>query len=155
MVTAPISVGRPTGNQYFIRYYDAGYSETVTRNRLIWNFAGNASVDPNNPNASSIRPVHRHIDERCDSGFTKSIRDEKESRFEMARLGKNLFAATPSTITWAIPRNLLQPTTTIRTSQPRDRQRGYDNTTLPNWPAVKTLPERIERHGHCESINPR
>jgi hypothetical protein len=37
-------------NGWFVRYYDSGYSETVNRNRLIWNFSGAPSVDPANPN---------------------------------------------------------------------------------------------------------
>src|SRR5882757_5156170 len=39
-----------TDNNWFVRYYDAGYSETVLRNRLIGNFSKAPSVDPGNPN---------------------------------------------------------------------------------------------------------
>ena len=37
-------------NHYFLRVYDAGYSETVFRNRLVWNFTGAPTVDPTDPN---------------------------------------------------------------------------------------------------------
>ena len=35
-----------SAEQYYVRYYDAGYSETVNRNRLIWNYAGAPTPDP-------------------------------------------------------------------------------------------------------------
>jgi len=67
-------------DKYFIRYYDAGYSETVDRNMLTWNFNGvtpsvvtaktgpaTLFVDPNNANG--------FIDTAT---FTKKLRDEKE-----------------------------------------------------------------------------
>src|ERR1700730_14329837 len=54
-------------NSWFVRYYDAGYSETVIRNRLIWNFSGSPSVDPANPNGFADTAT-----------FDKTLRDEKE-----------------------------------------------------------------------------
>jgi len=54
-------------NRWFVRYYDSGYSETVLRNRLSWNFDGTPNVDPNNANALVDGVT-----------FTRTLRDEKE-----------------------------------------------------------------------------
>src|SRR5882724_9925497 len=54
-------------NNWFVRYYDTGYSETVLRNRLSWNFTGTATVDPANPNGL--------LDS---ANFSETLRDEKE-----------------------------------------------------------------------------
>src|SRR6202011_1291418 len=68
-------------NRWFVRYYDSGYSETVHRNRLRWNFTGAATVDPANPNGLLDTAT-----------FSKTLRDEKEFLkarvFEMG--GKNI-----------------------------------------------------------------
>jgi TonB-dependent receptor len=121
------------GNQYFLRYYDAGYSETVDRNRLIWNYSGAPAVDPNNPNG--------FVDT---STFTKALRDEKEYLdSKVAEIGgKNLFGG--STLDYHVGY------TKGTYYKPYDYNSGfnnnasanvaYDNTTLPNWPAVAVLP---------------
>jgi TonB-dependent receptor len=120
-------------NKYFVRYYDAGYSETVTRNRLIWNFTGAPTVDPNDPNG--------FLDTAT---FTKAMRDEKEyldSR--VAEIGgKNLFSG--NTLDYHVGY------TKGTYYKPYDLNSGfdngtlanvaYDNTTLPNWPGVRVLP---------------
>src|SRR6266478_2556078 len=64
---ADLGFAPDAADQYFLRYYDAGYSESVIRNRLIWNFTGAPTVDPNNPNG--------FVDTAT---FTKALRDEKE-----------------------------------------------------------------------------
>jgi TonB-dependent receptor len=120
-------------NKYFIRYYDAGYSETVSRNRLIWNFTGAPTVDPNNPNG--------FIDTAT---FTKAIRDEKEyldSR--VAEIGgKNLFGGNTLDYHVGYTKGAYYKPYDYNSSfnNPALANVAYDNTTLPNWPAVKTLP---------------
>jgi TonB-dependent receptor len=120
-------------NKYFIRYYDAGYSETVTRNRLIWNYTGAPTVDPNNPNG--------FIDTAT---FTKAIRDEKEyldSR--VAEIGgKNLFGNNTLDYHVGYTKGTYYKPYDYNSSfnNPALANVAYDNTTLPNWPAVKTLP---------------
>jgi len=132
-------------NQYFIRYYDAGYSETVTRNRLIWNFAGNASVDPNNPNGfidTAGAPATSTSD--AIPGFTKSIRDEKEYLdSKVAEIGgKNLFGGNTLDYHVGYTKGTYYKPYDYNSNfdNPAIANVAYDNTTLPNWPAVKTLP---------------
>jgi len=57
-------------NKYYLRAFDAGYTETVNRQILTWNFDGNASVSPTNP-ALIIDTVNA-------GGWNKTLRDEKE-----------------------------------------------------------------------------
>jgi len=120
-------------NQYFLRYYDAGYRETVIRNRLVWNFTGAPAVDPNDPNGF------------VDTGtFTKALRDEKE--FLDSRVaevgGKNLFGDntldyhvgyTKGTYDKPYDLNSAFNNTALTNV-------AYDNTTQPNFPTVKVLP---------------
>jgi TonB-dependent receptor len=120
-------------SQYFLRYYDAGYSETVDRNRLIWNFTGAPALDPNDRNG--------FVDTAT---FTKALRDEKEYLdSKVAEFGgKNLFA--DNTLDYHVGY------TKGTYYKPYDYNSGfnnnslanvaYDNTTLPNWPVVKVLP---------------
>jgi TonB-dependent receptor len=120
-------------NQYFLRYYDAGYSESVIRNRLIWNFTGAPTVDANNPNGFLDTVT-----------FTKALRDEKEFLdSKVAEIGgKNLFG--DDTLDYHVGY------TKGTYYKPYDYNPGfdnstlanaaYDNTTLPNWPAVRVLP---------------
>jgi len=61
-------------NKYYVRAFDAGYTETVNRQRLVWNFDGNATVDPANPNGL-LDTVNSSANS---SGFQKTLRDEKE-----------------------------------------------------------------------------
>ncbi len=132
-------------NKYFIRYYDAGYSETVNRNRLIWNFAGAPLVDPGNPNGfldTAGAPATAGSD--AAPSFTKAIRDEKEyldSR--IAEIGgRNLFGG--NTLDYHVGY------TKGTYYKPYDYNSAfnnyavanvaYDNTTRPNWPSVAVLP---------------
>ena len=120
-------------NQYFIRYYDAGYSETVTRNRLIWNFASAPAVDAANPNG--------FVDTAT---FTKAIRDEKEyldSR--VAEIGgKNLFNGNTLDYHVGYTKGTYYKPYDYNSSfnNSNSANVAYDNTSLPNWPVVKTLP---------------
>jgi TonB-dependent receptor len=132
-------------NQYFLRYYDAGYSETVDRNRLIWNYTGAPAVDPNGPNG--------FVDTAT---FTKALRDEKEYLdSKVAEFGgKNLFADNRLDYHVGYTKGSYY--------KPYDYNSGfnnnslanvaYDNTTLPNWPVVKVLP-RTAANGTV-TVNP-
>ncbi|GAA0715153.1 TonB-dependent receptor [Dokdonella soli] len=57
-----------TDNRWYVRYFDAGYTETVNRQRLLYNFSGNVSPDPANANGF-IDPAVT---------FNKTLRDHKE-----------------------------------------------------------------------------
>ena len=57
-------------SKYYVRAFDAGYTETVNRQRLVWNFDGAATVDPANPNGL--------LDTVNAGGWDKTLRDEKE-----------------------------------------------------------------------------
>jgi TonB-dependent receptor len=57
-------------SKYYLRAYDAGYTETVNRQRLTWNFDGNAVVPAGMPNSLS--------DTVTSGGWDKTLRDEKE-----------------------------------------------------------------------------
>jgi TonB-dependent receptor len=120
-------------NQYFVRYYDAGYSETVTRNRLIWNFSGTPTVDPNDPNG--------FVDTAT---FTKAIRDEKEYLdSKVAEIGgKNLFGDNRLDYHVGYTKGTYYKPYDYNSSfdNPTLANAAYDNTTLPNWPTVKVLP---------------
>jgi TonB-dependent receptor len=120
-------------NKYFIRYYDAGYSETVTRNRLIWNYTGAPTVDPNNSNG--------FIDTAT---FTKAIRDEKEHLdSKVAEIGgKNLFGGNTLDYHVGYTKGTYYKPYDYNSSfdNPAIANVAYDNTTLPNWPSLKTLP---------------
>jgi TonB-dependent receptor len=120
-------------NQYFLRYYDAGYSETVNRNRLIWNYTGAPTVDPNNPNG--------FIDTAT---FTKALRDEKEFLdSKVAEIGgKNEFAGNVLDYHFGYTRGTYVKPYDLNSGfdNPSLANVGYDNTTLPNWPVVRVLP---------------
>ena len=120
-------------NKYFIRYYDAGYSESVQRNRLAWNLTGTPTVDPNNPNGL------------IDTGtFSKTLRDEKEyldsKIFEIG--GKNAFGG--NTLDYHVgytKGTYYKPFDYNSTfNNPTLANIGYDNTTRPNWPVFTVLP---------------
>jgi TonB-dependent receptor len=117
-------------NSWFVRYYDAGYSETVLRNRLVWNFAGSPSVDPGNPNGF-VDTV---------TSFDKSLRDEKEylkSRvFEIG--GKNALAGNTLDYHIGYTQGLYEKPYDLNSTfaNAAGVTATYDNTTLPNWPTV-------------------
>ena len=122
-------------NQWFIRYYDAGYSEAVSRNLLHWDFAGNPTVDPADPNG---------FDDTV-TDVQKSLRDEKEYLdSKVAEVGgKNLFTSG-ATLDYHVgytKGTYYKPYDYNSTFVNATTANGfYDNTTLPNWPVVRVLP---------------
>lgn len=120
-------------NSYFLRYYDAGYSESVIRNRLIWNFKGAPAVDLSNPNAFNDTAT-----------FTKALRDEKE--YLDSRVaefgGKNEIAENTLDYHVGYTKGTYYKPYDYNSSfdNPSRANVAYDNTTLPNWPGVRTLP---------------
>lgn len=120
-------------NKYFVRYYDAGYSESVYRNRLIWNLSGNGTVDPANPNGLLDTAT-----------FTKTLRDEKEYLdtrvFEIG--GKNLFNGNTLDYHVGYTKGTYYKPYDYNSSfdNPTAVNVAYDNTMLPNWPSFRVLP---------------
>ncbi len=120
-------------NNYFLRYYDAGYSESVIRNRLIWNFTGAPTVDPSNANGFNDTAT-----------FTKALRDEKE--YLDSRVaefgGKNEFAENTLDYHVGYTKGTYYKPYDFNSGfdNPSLANVAYDNTTLPNWPVVGTLP---------------
>lgn len=119
--------------QFFARYYDAGYSESVLRNRLLWNFSGNPTVDPNDPNG--------FLDTAT---FTKSLRDEKEFLdSKVAEVGgKHQLGANTLDYHVGYTKGTYYKPYDYNSNfnNPALVNAAYDNTTLPNWPVVKVLP---------------
>ncbi|MDB6008752.1 MAG: TonB-Xanth-Caul: TonB-dependent receptor [Gammaproteobacteria bacterium] len=120
-------------NQFFARYYDAGYSETVQRNRLIWNYTGTPAVAPNDP-SGFVQTAK----------FTKALRDEKEyldSRVAEVG-GKSLFGANTLDYHVGYTKGTYYKPYDYNSSFDNSASANvfYDNTTLPNWPVVRTLP---------------
>jgi TonB-dependent receptor len=125
-------------NQFFVRYYDAGYSETAIRNRLVWNLAGTPTVDPNNPNGFLDTGA-------ADPGsFTKSLRDEKEYLdSKVAEIGgTNRIAQDTLDYHVGYTKGTYYKPYDYNSSfdNPAVANIAYDNTTLPNWPRIGTLP---------------
>ena len=122
-------------NQWFVRYYDAGYSEAVSRNLLHWDFAGNPTVDANDPNG---------FDDTV-TDLQKSLRDEKEYLdSKVAEVGgKNIFDAG-ATLDYHVgytKGTYYKPFDYNSTFvNPTSANGFYDNTSLPNWPVVQVLP---------------
>ncbi|MEA3198009.1 MAG: hypothetical protein QOF32_2061 [Gammaproteobacteria bacterium] len=132
-------------NQYFLRYYDAGYSETVIRNRLVWNFAGNPTADPNDPNGFiDMAGKPATADNPAMPSFTKALRDEKE--FLDSRVaeigGKNLFGDNTLDYHVGYTKGTYNKPYDLNSAfnNPALANVAYDNTTLPNFPTVKALP---------------
>ncbi|HWW79751.1 MAG TPA: TonB-dependent receptor [Steroidobacteraceae bacterium] len=120
-------------NEFFARYYDAGYSETVIRNRLIWNYTGTPTVAPNDPNGFVQTAT-----------FTKALRDEKEyldSRVAEVG-GKSLFGANTLDYHVGYTKGTYYKPYDYNSGfdNPASANVFYDNTTLPNWPVIKALP---------------
>jgi TonB-dependent receptor len=121
-------------NQYFARYYDAGYRENVSRNLLHWAFSGNPTVDPNDPNGFDDTVT-----------LSKSLRDEREyldSRVAEVG-GKNIFGggATLDYHVGYTKGTYYKPYDYNSTfTNPTTANAFYDNTTLPDWPVVRVLP---------------
>ncbi|MFM2288678.1 MAG: hypothetical protein RL684_1821 [Pseudomonadota bacterium] len=121
------------GNKYFVRYYDAGYSETVIRNRLEWNYSGAPTADPANPNG--------FLDT---AQFAKTLRDEKEfldsKVFEIG--GKNLIGGNTLDYHVGYTRGTYDKPYDYNSTfeNPATANVSYDNTSDPNYPVVKVLP---------------
>jgi TonB-dependent receptor len=130
---ADLGFAPDTDNQYFLRYYDAGYSESVIRNRLIWNFTGAPTVDPNDPNG--------FLDTAT---FTKALRDEKE--FLDSRVaeigGKNLLGDNTLDYHVGYTKGTYYKPYDYNSAfdNPALANVAYDNSTLPNWPSFRVLP---------------
>jgi TonB-dependent receptor len=120
-------------NKYFLRYYDAGYSETVSRNLLSWDLTGAPTVDPNNPNG--------FIDT---SNFSKKLRDEKEYLdSKVAEIGgKNVFSDNVLDYHVGYTKGTYYKPYDYNSkfANPALANVAYDNTTLPNWPVMRVLP---------------
>jgi TonB-dependent receptor len=120
-------------NQYFARYYDAGYSETVLRNRLLWNYSGKPTVASGDPNG--------FVDTVT---FTKALRDEKEYLdSKVAEVGgKNVFGENILDYHVGYTKGTYYKPYDYNSSfdNPDSANAFYDNTTLPNWPVVRVLP---------------
>jgi TonB-dependent receptor len=120
-------------NQYFLRYYDAGYSETVDRNILGWNYTQAPTVDPSNPNG--------FVDT---ASFSKALRDEKEFLdSKVAEIGgKNEFNGYVLDYHVGYTKGTYVKPYDLNSGfdNPNLANVAYDNTTLPNWPAVRVLP---------------
>jgi TonB-dependent receptor len=122
-------------NQWFARYYDAGYSEAVSRNLLHWDFARNPTVDATDPNGfdDTVKDVQ------------KSLRDEKEYLdSKVAEVGgKNIFNGG-TTLDYHVgytKGTYYKPYDYNSTFvNPIAANGFYDNTSLPNWPVVRVLP---------------
>ena len=122
-------------NQWFVRYYDAGYSEAVSRNLLHWDFAGDPTVAPNDANG---------FDDTV-TDVQKQLRDEKEYLdSKVAEVGgKNIFTggATLDYHVGYTKGTYYKPYDYNSTFVNNTSANGfYDNTTLPNWPVVQVLP---------------
>ena len=118
-------------NKWYVRYYDAGYSETVIRNRLIYNFAGTPTSDPNNPNG--------FVDTAT---FTKALRDEKEylKSQVFAVGGRNEIEEATLDYHVGYAKGTYDKPYDINSSfdNPTVGTVSYDNTTRPNWPTFTT-----------------
>jgi TonB-dependent receptor len=122
-------------NQWFVRYYDAGYSEAVSRNLLHWDFAGKPTVDATDPNG---------FDDTV-TDLQKSLRDEKEYLdSKVAEVGgKNIFNGG-TTLDYHVgytKGTYYKPYDYNSTFvNPTAANGFYDNTSLPNWPVLQVLP---------------
>ena len=123
-------------NKYFLRYYDAGYSETVSRNLLSWDLTDAPAVDPSNPNGL--------IDT---STFSKKLRDEKEYLdSKVAEIGgKNTFAGKTLDYHVGYTKGTYYKPYDYNSKfvNPALANVAFDNTTLPNWPSIRVLPGTV------------
>ena len=118
-------------NTWYLRAFDAGYSETVNRQRLIWNMAGNAVVDPANSNGL--------IDQGA--GFDKTLRDEKEKigNRVIAFGGKHLFDDKVLDYRIGYTRGSYNKLYDLNSdfNYPTSDNITYDNTSDPNYPVFR------------------
>ncbi len=120
-------------NQLYARYYDSGYSETVLRNRLIWNLTQAPVVNPANPDG--------FLDT---SRFTKALRDEKEYLDSKVTEvgGSNRFGDNSLDYHVGYTKGTYYKPYDYNSSfdNPALANVAYDNSTLPNWPTFAVLP---------------
>ncbi|HEX7916858.1 TonB-dependent receptor [Rudaea sp.] len=122
-------------SQYYIRGFDAGYTETVNRQRLIYNFDGNPTVDPANKNGL--------IDTTANGGFDKTLRDEKEhiDNKVFAMGGKNVIGDNTLDYRVGYTRGSFNKPYDYNSDFNYPTPDGvvtYDNTTDPNFPRFST-----------------
>lgn len=120
-------------SQYYIRGFDAGYTETVNRQRLVYNFAGAPSMDP--ANAKGL------ID--AVTSFDKTLRDERE------RIDNKVFAIGGKNVIGGNTLDYRLGYTKGSFNKPYDYNSdfnyptpngvvNYDNTSNPNFPRFTT-----------------
>jgi TonB-dependent receptor len=122
-------------SQYYIRGFDAGYTETVNRQRLIYNFDGAPNADPANPNGL--------IDTTAAGGFDKTLRDEKEhiDNKVFALGGKNKIGDNTLDYRFGYTRGSFKKPYDINSDfnyAAADGVVTYDNTSNPNFPRFAT-----------------
>jgi TonB-dependent receptor len=131
-------------NRFYARYFDAGYTESVSRQRLAYNFyqggAGSVTIDPNNRNG--------FVDPNVT--FDKTTRDERETvDTRVASLGgENIFPSFQIDYVASLAIGSYDKpfdyNSDFVTSDPSTV--AYDNTTDPRYPRLTTLsgPSPIE-----------
>jgi len=120
-------------SKYYVRAFDAGYTETVNRQRLLWLLDGNATVNPANPNGL--------IDTVNSSGWDKTLRDEKEriDNKVAAIGGENKFGNYTVDYRLGYTRGsydkLYDYNSTFNYTPTIPTTVAYDNTSDPNFPS--------------------
>ncbi|PNS09497.1 TonB-dependent receptor [Solilutibacter silvestris] len=122
-------------NQYYIRGFDAGYTETVNRQRLLYNFDGTPMVDPANRNGL--------IDTTASGGFDKTLRDEREhiDNKVFALGGSNRIGDNTLDYRVGYTRGSFNKPYDYNSDFNYPAPNGvvtYDNTTDPNFPRFST-----------------
>jgi len=124
-------------SKYYLRAFDAGYTETVNRQRLLWNFDGNATVNPANPNGL--------IDTVNNGGWQKTLRDEKEriNNKVVALGGENHFDRYSVDYRLGYTRGsydkLYDFNSTFTYIPTTSTSVAYDNISNPNFPSFHVL----------------
>ena len=124
-------------SKYYLRAFDAGYTETVNRQRLTWNFDGNATVNPANPNGL--------IDTVNGGGWQKTLRDEKEriNNKVVALGGENHFDKYTVDYRLGYTRGsfdkLYDFNSTFNYVPAVSTTVAYDNISNPNYPSFHVL----------------
>ena len=126
-------------NHYFVRYYDAGYTEYKYRDMLVWNFtdpSGAAGVvNPNPANANGFVAPLDNIQAR--------LQDEKETLTQrVAEIGgKNRIG--DNTLDYHVgytKGSYYQPYNyNYKFTNATPTLAAYDNTTNPNWPTLSVV----------------
>jgi len=125
---------QPDANSnYYLRGYDAGYTETVNRQRLVWNFDGNATVPAGTPNSLS--------DTMASGGWDKTLRDEKEhiGNKVLALGGTQHFGEKTFDFRLGYTQGSYKKDYDLNSDfnyTPAAVTSVYDNTTNPNYPVL-------------------